>query len=154
MGFKNTAEVKDKHKRVINALYAETGRLLAVAGNQAVRQAKRNPGFQSRSGNTLASLYYSTRPGKAAYVMYFGAASLVARYQDEGTGLWGPKKEKYAITGNPALKFQFEDGTWFIGRKVMHPGVKPTYFLQQAADAATLYLDTRIPQAAKKALRA
>ena len=51
-----------------------------------------------------------------------------ALYQEEGTGLWGPRRAKYPIV---PLRKKFlswvKGGQRFFARKVMHPGVKPKY---------------------------
>lgn|SRR5512147_168462 len=52
-----------------------------------------------------------------------------ALYQEEGTGLWGPKRAKYPIVPRRKrmLSWVGKDGVRRFARKVMHPGVKPRY---------------------------
>jgi hypothetical protein len=51
-----------------------------------------------------------------------------ALYQEEGTGLWGPKRAKYPIVPRRKKCLSWSaGGTRFFARKVMHPGVKPRF---------------------------
>jgi len=65
--------------------------------------------------------------------------------QEKGSGKYGPKGTKYPITpkraGYPLRFYSWRRGTWVSTYKVMHPGVKPTHFLEVATD---LVFQTRL----------
>ena len=61
-----------------------------------------------------------------------------AAFQEEGTGLYGPKKARYPIEAKPGRWLVFEQGGVLQFRKrVMHPGVRPRWIGYRAAYVAS-----------------
>jgi hypothetical protein len=51
-----------------------------------------------------------------------------ALFQEEGTGLWGPKRSRYPIVPRRKKCLSWvSNGQRFFARRVMHPGVKPRF---------------------------
>jgi hypothetical protein len=51
-----------------------------------------------------------------------------AIYQEEGTGIWGPRRAKYPIVPRRKRCLSWTSGGQrFFARRVMHPGVKPRF---------------------------
>jgi hypothetical protein len=66
-----------------------------------------------------------------------------APYVEFGTGLWGPKRQKYSIQPKPgrkALRWFPGGGGVAFARSVMHPGIAPMpfFFADQATRQARL----------------
>jgi hypothetical protein len=97
-----------------------------------------------RSGNLVNSTsakYIRTAKGSLIRVQN---TAVYAHAQETGSGLYGPKRAKYPIVpkGNYPLSFYWHrKKQHMLLMKVMHPGVKPTHFLEIATD---LTFKTRI----------
>jgi len=117
----------DRHDREFNNVLNDQ-RLTA----EAQLHITANAAFKSRTGNLVKkSQVRVLRSGSKVIVRYSNSAPY-ARAQDGGSGLHGPRHSKYMIVGNPFLRFVWR-GVPVVFRYVMHPGVKPTHFLQVAA---------------------
>jgi hypothetical protein len=119
----------------------------------AQRYVRDNSGLKMRTGNLVNSTKVRTiRTGSGALVTISNKAKH-AWAQDQGSGLYGPKRQKYMIVGNPFLRFMWK-GQLVYRRYVMHPGVRPTRFLYNATDATARvvvsWLETRMAQVARK----
>ncbi|MHC1760528.1 MAG: hypothetical protein AB9917_13670 [Negativicutes bacterium] len=95
------------------------------------------------------------------------SAAHYARYIHDGTGLYGPRGERYPITprfgraetsgSGPSprklLRWVGNDGRWHTAKLVMHPGVKPDQFLIRAAEAEQAHLEELLSQAIDRAIK-
>lgn len=61
----------------------------------------------------------------------------IARYQEEGTGLYGPYRRAYEITPRSASVLRFSvRGRLVFTNRVVHPGVRPHWMFRDGAEAA------------------
>ncbi len=134
------SKIRPAHKRFLNS--HDNAVAEALNANRVEAMVKQHVGngilLARRTGNLVNSTSAAfVRTGNRAIVDVRNKAKY-AFYQEFGTGLYGPKKAKYPIKpkgkGYPLRfywhKFKQDVEFW----KVMHPGVKPTHFLQVATD--------------------
>ncbi len=112
-----------------------------------------NSGLIVRSGNLVNSTTVAAIRTRSGAIISVRNKAKQAWAQDQGSGLYGRRRAKYRITGNPYLRFTGRAGIVYR-RYVMHPGVRPTRFLYNATDAAgrlvASYLATRMHEVARK----
>lgn len=90
-----------------------------------------------RSGNLVKSTTAKTIRTRNGHLVKVQNTAEYAKAQDGGSGLWGPHKNYYFIfpKGNYPLAFYWARKKQHVKFAwVVHPGVKPTHFLQVAAD--------------------
>lgn len=141
------SKIKNAHLRFLSA--HDKAIAAALDSEAVVSQVKQQVGngvlLAKRSGNLVnntSARFIRTRNGATVRVQN---TAKYAQAQETGSGLYGPKHAKYPITpkgkGYP-LRFYWarkKMNVEFWG--VMHPGVKPTHFLQVATE---LTFKTRI----------
>jgi hypothetical protein len=122
----------------------------------AQRHVSQHGGFTSRTGNLVRRTGANVVRTKDRRLVKIRNTAKYAPAQDGGSGLHGPRRQKYVIRPKRpggCLVF-YAGGRLVITRKVMHPGVKPTRFLYNANDAAFRvaghWLRGAIERAAKK----
>lgn len=93
-----------------------------------------NAAFKSRTGNLVKRSVAKVMRTKNGTIVRFQNAAKYAAAQDKGSGKYGPTGMPYMIAARrkKALRFVWHGQTIFR-RFVMHPGVKPTHFLETAA---------------------
>lgn len=116
----------DRHDRELNNLLNEQ-RLTQSARSHI----SANAAFKSRTGNLVNKTNVAVMRTRAGHLIRFTNKAKYAAAQDSGSGLHGPNRAKYMIAGNPFLVFMWK-GVKVAFRYVMHPGVKPTHFLEVA----------------------
>lgn len=120
----------DRHDREFSNLLNE-GRLT----REAQEHISANAAFRSRTGNLVKKSQVRVLKSGNKTIIRFSNTAKYAAAQDSGSGLYGPNKAKYMIAGNPFLRFLW-GGVIHYRRYVMHPGVKPTHFLETARAVA------------------
>jgi len=107
--------------------------------------ARRNHRYIRRSGHLELSTEGKLKSADPLIgaVMAGGKLAPYAVPIHEGSGLWGPKHERYPIEPKAAgdrgkntkavLSWPVKGGGFAFAKKVMHPGVRPDPFLTQAA---------------------
>lgn len=108
-------------------------RPLEQATQGAALTARATSAFKDRSGGTRKSIQALPGPGLfSARVRARGAAVFL----ESGTGKYGIRGSAYPIQarGGGFLAFS-SGGRTVFARRVMHPGIKPTHFLENAAEA-------------------
>lgn len=123
----DTSGVRAKLARIRAELHESLQRSLALAGSQAVQNAKATDRFRDRTGDLRKSVRYQPGPGP-----YRGSVIADKRYAfwvENGT-------EPHIIRARNARYLRFEvNGEVFFRKSVRHPGTKPTHFLRDAARA-------------------
>lgn len=117
------------------------------------RHIAQHSGLKMRTGSLLNSTSVVTVRTRNGALISVRNNAKQAWAQDQGSGLYGRRRAKYRITGNPYLRFMGRTGIVYR-RSVMHPGVRPTRFLYNATDAAgrivEQYLAAHINDVARK----
>lgn len=113
-----------------------------AAGVFAQHEARATKSFKDKTGDTRSSIKkwgpLNVEGGFAGGVK----AGKIAGYLNDGTGLWGPKRAKYPIVPVRAAFLVFMwNGRLVFAKKVMHPGVKPRKFMQNAQVLADRFLE-------------
>lgn len=110
-------------------------------------------GLRVRTGNLVNSTTAAVIRTRSGALISVRNKAKQAWAQDQGSGLYGRRRAKYRISGNPYLRFMGRSGIVYR-RSVMHPGVRPTRFLYNATDAAgrlvASYLATQMYEVARK----
>ncbi len=135
-------QVKAAHKRFI----AEHNRAFdAVLDDAPVqRDVRQHVGsgvlLAKRSGDLMNATKARAIRSKNRTIIRVTNNAKYAHAQETGSGLYGPKHAKYPIRpkrpGYPLRFFWHRKGMDAAFYKVMHPGVKPTHFLEVATDLA------------------
>ena len=133
----NWKDVKDSHKRFLAANDYAISRALDPL--LVVPEVQSHVGngilLARRSGNLVKQTKGRVIRTANRSVIRITNTAKYANAQEHGSGLYGPKRAKYVIRGNPYLSFYWHrKRTHMIVSKVMHPGVKPTHFLQVATN--------------------
>ncbi len=112
-----------------------------------------NSGLTMRTGNLRDSTKVTTIRTRSGALVKVANKAKYAAAQDLGSGIYGPKRSRYRINGNPLLRFQWK-GQIVYRRYVMHPGVKASRFLYNATDATArtvkAWMLTRMNDVARK----
>lgn len=110
-------------------------------------------GLKVKTGNLVNSTTAAVVRTRGGALISIRNKAKYAWAQDQGSGLYGRRRAKYRIQGNPYLRFMGKSGIVYR-RFVMHPGVRPTRFLYNATDAAARlvasYLATQMHEVARK----
>lgn len=131
-------QIKRIHQHLVAELAREIDRVtdskkLTLVAQRAITD---NRDIVARTGNlTRRTKAKVIKTGKGRVIKVSNAAKY-AWAQDQGSGLYGPKRSKYVIRPKraKALRFIGRDGNVVFAKRVEHPGVKPTRFLYHAAD--------------------
>lgn len=127
------SKVKPGHKHFLARHDREFDNLLNE--QRLTREARAhisaNAAFKNRTGNLVNSTQVRVIRSGGNRIIRFTNKAKYAAAQDSGSGLYGPNRSKYMIAGNPFLVFMWK-GVKVAFRYVMHPGVKPTHFLEVA----------------------
>lgn len=149
-------------------LQTEMKQAMQVGLRDVVKRARQEHRFVSQSSDLARSIdskiikadpltsEVTAGDGKAYY----------ARFIHDGTGLYGPRGERYPITprfgraDTPAhgpqprklLLWVGKDGRWHSAKLVMHPGIRPDPFLLQAAENELPHLMELLAGAVDRAL--
>jgi hypothetical protein len=151
------------------AIRREMKLAMEIGTRDIAARAKKEHRFVSRSGDLERSIengLVSTAP-LVGEVRAGNSAAHYARYIHDGTGLYGPRGQKYPITprfgraetsgSGPSprklLRWVGNDGRWHSAKLVMHPGVKPDQFLIQAAENEQAHLEALFKQAVDRAIK-
>lgn len=106
-------------------------RAVERASEEAAETARSTSAWNDKSGKTRASI--KARPGPGLY-----SASVVAKraavFLENGTGKYGPKGAPYPIVARGGVLSFMVNGKRVFARKVMHPGIKATHFMRDAAE--------------------
>lgn len=118
-----------------------------------MRHIQDHSGLTMRSHTLLANTRVKTIKLRSGVQVKVSNTAKYAAAQDLGSGLYGPKRQKYMIKGNPFLRFTWKGQVVYF-RYVMHPGVRPTRFLYRATTAAgrtvASWIETRMQEVARK----
>ena len=122
---------------------------------QAQQHINANAAFRSRTGNLVKRSVVNVMRTRDATLVRFSNDAPYAWAQDRGSGIHGPRNSRYVIEARRAHMLRFiHHGQVVFRRKVMHPGVKPTHFLETARAVATrssvLLLKAAMQRAAKR----
>lgn len=119
----------------------------------AQRYVNDHSDLKMRTGNLRKKTKVKTIRTRTGALVKIQNTAKYAAAQDRGSGLYGPKRRRYMIVGNPFLRFVWK-GQVMYRRYVMHPGVRPTRFLYNTTDAVgrtvASFLRTRMVGVAKK----
>lgn len=139
---------------------------MRLAMKKAVRniaeRARREHRFISRSGKLEATIGHGmtkdTGDSVEGFVSAGGDKVPYARAIHEGSGLYGPKGARYPIVPRfrKALRWVSDQGTWSkfeFARKVMHPGVRPDPFIENASAAENAATEALFAKAIDKAMK-
>ncbi len=100
----------------------------------AQRYVKENSGLRTRTGELINKTKAKVIRTRGGHLIKIQNSAKHAWAQDQGSGLYGRRRAKYMIAGNPYLRFIWKGQTMYR-RYVMHPGVRPTRFLYNTTDA-------------------
>jgi len=104
---------------------------LDAATSLTKKAAQESTAFQDRSGNLRKSID-SERVGTWERIVR--ADTDYANFVENGTRQHGEGPYPIPSDGTDAKILHFElNGQTFLRRRVMHPGIRPTYFLRDAA---------------------
>ena len=103
------------------------------AGEQA-RDAQKEHGYQNKTGSLTASMQWrARRRGKFRYAGYVITRKKYAKWIDQGTGLYGPRKQYIRPKKANFLRFYWDKAGGIVyARRVR--GVKPAKFSEQATE--------------------
>lgn len=121
------AELRAIHDRFAFDNAAMIHRAAKDIGSQAFREVRdlNQQTLKQRSGAVKASWYFRTTPIRGGALVTLATENKVAMYHEGGTGLYGPKGQKYLIKPKKARCLAFEwKGGYVRTSRVMHPGVK------------------------------
>lgn len=106
---------------------------LEMAAMTAANAARATTIFKDKSGKTRASIKDKRGPGaNQSSVVAKGAAVFL----EAGTGRYGLRGRDYVITPKNGGHLHFRvQGRWVFASHVMHPGIKPTHFMELAAES-------------------
>jgi hypothetical protein len=137
----------------------KTRQEMALAMKMAVRDvaesARRNHRFTSRGGQLERSIEGKLESSEPLIgsVSAGGDGAGYARAIHDGSGLWGPKRERYPIVPVHRKALRWVGGNRFMfAKKVMHPGVKPDPFLTNAVSTEIPNIQKLFGNAIEKAL--
>lgn len=133
------------------AFTAMAATLPEKASQMAVSEAKSTTLFGG-TGRTKSTIKAS-QVGTYRWRFIAGGASPYLNY---GTGESGPKHAKYPITTKrPGGLLRFEwHGVEVLAKKVMHPGVQPTRFVDHAVNEAKFIMMSRLSVELDQMIRA
>lgn len=152
----NLREIRAGHRKFRDALYTEITRethanKLSVMAQHFVRQEGKP---RVRTGALVKGTRAKVIRTSKGHVIALQNDVPYAAAQDQGSGLYGPKGAKYLIRAKRARALKFTSGGQVLFRKsVMHPGVKPTHFLRNAAEKLGEALLPRLEAAMERAAR-
>jgi hypothetical protein len=129
-------------RRALFILRTEIDALAATlperAAEMAVTRASATTDWKDKSGKTRGTI--RARPvGPYRWRFVARGASV---FLNDGTGLYGKRGSKYPIvpkTEGGFLRFQVR-GQWVTAKRVMHPGIKATHFVDKARDDAEVFM--------------
>lgn len=106
---------------------------LEQAAADAAAHARATTTWKDQSGKTRASIKDMRGPGR-------NQSSVIARgaavFLEAGTGRYGLRGRDYVIAAKNSRYLHFRvQGRWVFTSHVIHPGIKPTRFMQQAAES-------------------
>jgi len=107
-------------------------RPLEQAAADGARTAAATTAWKDQTGRTRASIQPFQGPGlsKAGF-----KARRAAAFLEAGTGRYGQRGRDYIITPKNGKYLHFRvAGHWVFASHVVHPGIKPTHFMQNAGE--------------------
>jgi hypothetical protein len=106
---------------------------LEMAAMTAANAARATTSWKDQSGKTRGSIKDVRGPAaNQSSVIARGAAVFL----EAGTGRYGLRGRDYVITPKNGRFLHFRvQGRWVFASHVIHPGIKPTHFMQQAAES-------------------
>jgi hypothetical protein len=108
-------------------------RPLERAAADGARTAAATTAWNDKTGRTRASIQPFLGPGlsKAGF-----RARRAAVFLEAGTGRYGLRGRDYVIAAKNSkyLHFRGAGGGWVYASHVIHPGIKPTHFMQNAGE--------------------
>lgn len=140
----NVPKLKHDHRLFLNDHQVMVEGALSAAGREGEKVvAQNNVGFSApaSSGGIRKSTRFILHRTARGHVLKLQNTAKHAAAQDSGSGLYGPKHAKYKISVKRKkalafLNFGHAPGSIVFSRSVMHPGVKPTKFLEKANQKA------------------
>lgn len=109
---------------------------MQTAAGIALREIRsRTPG----KGGLRAAIQpaFNAARTEARITVYPGRYQAIARYQEQGTGLFGPAARMYEIRPRTAKVLRFQaGGSTIFTRLVLHPGVRPHWMFRDGSKAA------------------
>lgn len=110
---------------------------LEMAAMTAANHARATTTWKDQSGKTRSSIRDVRGPGRNQSSVIARGASV---FLEAGTGRYGLRGRDYVIAAKNARFLHFRvQGRWVFTSHVIHPGIKPTHFMQQAAESTRLH---------------
>jgi hypothetical protein len=133
----STASVDLSKARTRMALRARAMRDVAYRpleqiADDAAALAQATEAWKDKTGKTRNSIRAVGGPGS-------NSSSVIARgaavFLEAGTGKYGPLGHAYVINAKPGGMLHFRiGGRWVSAKRVVHPGIKATHFMRDAAE--------------------
>lgn len=122
--------------------------------NKVQSHIKANAAFRSRTGNLVRKSVARVSRSSNTVLVKIQNSAPYAWAQDSGSGLYGPSRSRYLIAARRAQALRFVwKGHIIFRRWVLHPGVKPTHFLEVATAVAFRTTGILLKQAMDRAAK-
>lgn len=152
----NLSTVKRSHRNFLHNHDRSFDFLLSeqVQTRKVQDHIKANAAFRSRTGNLVRKSVAKVSRNSNTVLVRISNAAPYAWAQDSGSGLYGPNRSKYLIAARRAQALRFVwKGHVVFRRFVLHPGVKPTHFLEVATAVSFRTTGIMLRQAMERAAK-